>query len=103
MPQIPMNTVPMQPIKPSQAQYIVPQRQQMPAIAQSTQPAVVTQTEVSKPSAICWQCRSPIAGKVIGCPQCGARYCGSDSESCDISSVETCLSCQSPASTFIRE
>ena len=103
MPTIPMNTMPIQPIMPSPTQHRVTQPQPMPTIAQPIQPAVAKQTEVSKPSAICWQCRSPITGKVVGCPQCGARYCGSDSESCNISSLETCLSCQSPASTFISE
>ena len=73
-----------------------------PRLSQAPQ-ATVPIAQVSKPAAICWQCRSPISGKVVGCPQCGARYCGSDSKTCKISDLETCLSCQSPTSGFVSE
>ena len=73
-----------------------------PRLSQAPQ-VTVPIAQVSKPAAICWQCRSPISGKVVGCPQCGARYCGSDSKTCKISDLETCLSCQSPTSGFVSE
>ena len=55
------------------------------------------------PAPICWQCRNPVVGKVVGCPSCGARYCGDETDTCKLSSLEACLSCQSPVSTFVSE
>jgi hypothetical protein len=55
------------------------------------------------PAPICWQCRNPVLGKVVGCPSCGARYCGTETDTCKLSSLETCLSCKSPVSTFVTE
>ena len=55
------------------------------------------------PAPICWQCRNPVVGKVVGCPSCGARYCGTETDTCKLSSLEACLSCQSPVSTFVSE
>ncbi len=52
---------------------------------------------------ICWQCRNPVVGKVVGCPSCGARYCGTETDTCKLSNLDTCLSCHSPASTFVTE
>ncbi|MEC7228529.1 MAG: CARDB domain-containing protein, partial [Candidatus Thermoplasmatota archaeon] len=52
---------------------------------------------------ICWQCRNPVVGKVVGCPSCGARYCGAETDTCKLSNLDTCLSCHSPASTFVTE
>lgn len=68
-----------------------------------SQPAPSTTAQSTKPAPICWQCRSPIVGKIVGCPTCGARYCGDESESCKLSELESCLSCQAPVSTFISE
>ena len=99
---IPINTMHSQTVVPVPAPQITPQSMPKPTLSQPV-PAVKPLAEVNKPAAICWQCRSPIVGKVVGCPQCGARYCGSDSETCKISTLETCLSCQSPSSTFISE
>jgi hypothetical protein len=96
---IPINTMHTQTSIPAPTPQIIPQSISKPQPVPAVKPIVAA----SKPAAICWQCRSPIAGKVVGCPQCGARYCGSDSEVCKISSLETCLSCQSPASSFISE
>ena len=99
---IPINTMHTQTVVPVPAPQITPQSMPKPTLSQPV-PAANPAAEVNKPAAICWQCRSPIAGKVVGCPQCGARYCGSDSATCNISTLETCLSCQSPSSTFISE
>ena len=99
---IPINTMHTQTVIPVPTPQIASQSMPKPTLSQPVQ-AVNTVADVNKPAAICWQCRSPIAGKVVGCPQCGARYCGSDSETCKISTLETCLSCQSPSSTFISE
>ena len=60
-------------------------------------------SQVVTPAPICWNCRKPIDGKVVGCPQCGARYHAESTDGCDIDSVENCLSCQSPSSTFVSE
>jgi len=59
--------------------------------------------EQQKPAPICWMCRGVVNGAVIGCPKCGARYHGETSEDCDMDSLEACLSCQSPSSTFVPE
>tara|TARA_Y100001980_G_C14556130_1_gene346547 strand:- start:4539 stop:9119 length:4581 start_codon:yes stop_codon:yes gene_type:complete len=70
-----------------------------------TPPASVSPPPASKPAqtAICWQCRKPITGAIVGCPKCGARYCGDTSTDCELSNLEGCLSCQSPISTFVSE
>ncbi len=104
MPFLPMpsNTIPNQTMISPPVSQNIPQQLPAPAISQPLQTTTPV-VQAIKPAAICWQCRSPINGKVVGCPQCGARYCGSDSETCKISTLETCLSCQSPASTFISE
>ena len=98
---LPVNTLANQQIIPGQSPMITPQ---VSANAVSIPPPQETITPVQQKQApICWQCRSPIVGKVVGCPKCGARYCGDESESCKISTLEGCLSCQSPVSTFISE
>jgi hypothetical protein len=57
--------------------------------------------EAKAPLPICWSCRSPIGGAVLGCPSCGARYHGEGHESCSISNLEKCISCSGPTSDFI--
>ncbi len=99
-----VNSMRIQSTLPSSPSQSLQQSQSMPAMNQQPAlPAIASHVEASKPAAICWQCRSPIAGKVVGCPQCGARYCGINSETCKITSLETCLNCQSSASNFITE
>ena len=98
---LPVNILANQQIIPGQPPTIVPQVSAKPV---SIPPPQETITPVQQKQApICWQCRSPIVGKVVGCPKCGARYCGDESENCKISTLEACLSCQSPVSTFISE
>ena len=98
---LPVNTLANQQIMPGQSPMVAPQ---VPAQVVSIPPPQETATQVQQKQApICWQCRSPIVGKVVGCPKCGARYCGDESENCKISTLEACLSCQSPVSTFISE
>ena len=99
---IPTNNLPNQPVQAPHGAQPIPQSLLAPAIFQPGQ-RIAAVVEASKPAAMCWQCRSPISGKVIGCPKCGARYCGSDTENCNISRLQTCLGCQSPVSTFISE
>ena len=73
-----------------------------------TQPTVQstispTSTEASNsPPPICWSCRNPIEGVILGCPSCGARYHGEGSESCDVSKLEKCVSCSGSTSEFIE-
>ena len=74
----------------------------VPVVPQPQTSATSAPQQVT-PAPICWQCRNSIAGKVVGCPSCGARYCGDDSPSCKLSELESCLSCQAPVSTFISE
>ena len=71
-------------------------------IATST-PAVKQEVveEAKAPLPICWSCRNPIEGAVLGCPSCGARYHGEGHESCSISNLEKCISCSGPTSDFI--
>tara|TARA_B100000900_G_scaffold263254_2_gene224531 strand:- start:16691 stop:21310 length:4620 start_codon:yes stop_codon:yes gene_type:complete len=57
--------------------------------------------EVQTPPPICWSCRNPIDGAVLGCPSCGARYHGEGHESCNISNLEKCVSCSGTTSDFI--
>ena len=57
--------------------------------------------EVQTPLPICWSCRNPIDGAVLGCPSCGARYHGEGHESCNISNLEKCVSCSGTTSDFI--
>lgn len=61
-----------------------------------------TSEEKKSPPPICWSCRNPIEGSVIGCPSCGARYHGEGHDSCNISSIEKCVSCSEPKSDFIQ-
>lgn len=58
--------------------------------------------ESNSPPPICWSCRNPIEGAVLGCPACGARYHGEGHASCSISSIEKCVSCSGPTSDFIE-
>jgi len=51
---------------------------------------------------ICWSCRNPVEGQVLGCPSCGARYHGSETESCGILQLDNCVSCSSPVTDFIE-
>ena len=81
---------------------VTSQPQIVPVVPQPQTSATSAPQQVT-PAPICWQCRNSIAGKVVGCPSCGARYCGDDSPSCKLSELESCLSCQAPVSTFISE
>ena len=103
-------------LKPSNRQRIAPPMmpfiQPQNAIAQPKPPMVnlspppiqtAPSSQVVTPAPICWNCRKPIDGKVVGCPQCGARYHAESTNGCDIDSLENCLSCQSPSSTFVGE
>ena len=81
-----------------------------PAIAQSSplpiaaKPAVVetNDEQENSPPPICWSCRNPIEGAILGCPSCGARYHGEGHEACDISKIENCVSCSAPTADFIE-
>ena len=81
---------------------VISQPQILPVVPQPQTTATMSPQQAN-PAPICWQCRNSIAGKVVGCPSCGARYCGDDSTSCKLSELESCLSCQAPVSTFISE
>ena len=63
---IPINTMHSQTVVPVPAPQITPQPMPKPTLSQQV-PTVNPAAEVNKPAAICWQCRSPIAGKVVGC------------------------------------
>ncbi len=86
---------------------IAPPLISQPSISQTavkTTPIIVEKEEENqKISPICWSCRNPIETEVLGCPSCGARYHGSDSEGCDISSLKQCVSCAASTSEFIQE
>ena len=96
-PQVPLVN---QPLIPGPQPVVVPKTTPLPPQTQQVAPVA---PQPAKPAPICWQCRSPIVGKIVGCPSCGARYCGDESESCKLSELEECLSCQAPVSTFISE
>ncbi len=70
----------------------------------AVKPAIVeTKSEQeSSPPPICWSCRNPIEGAVLGCPACGARYHGGGNDSCSISNIDKCVSCSGPTSDFIE-
>ena len=103
-PNRPKPTMPVMPLPVpiAQRQQLVPPQPLTPP-PQVIMPIPATTSQPQKQSAICWQCRKPIAGKVVGCPKCGARYCGDESDTCKLSQLESCLSCQSPTSDFISE
>ena len=103
-PNRPKPTMPVMPLPMpiAQRQQLVPPQPLTPA-PQVIMPIPATTPQPQKQTAICWQCRKPIAGKVVGCPKCGARYCGDESDTCKLSQLESCLSCQSPTSDFISE
>ncbi|MBD42702.1 MAG: hypothetical protein CMB09_01150 [Euryarchaeota archaeon] len=103
-------------LKPSKRQQIAPPMmpfiqpqvvtpQPRPPVANLSPPTVTPAptSQVVTPAPVCWNCRKPIEGKVVGCPQCGARYHAESTDGCDINSVQNCLSCQSPSSTFVSE
>jgi hypothetical protein len=103
-------------LKPSNRQQIAPPlmpfiqphnviAQPKPPIINSSVPPIqpAPSSQVATPAPICWNCRKPVEGKVVGCPQCGARYHVESTDDCDIDSLKNCLSCQSPSSTFVSE
>jgi hypothetical protein len=97
-----------QQVAPPMMPFIQPQSaivQPKPPMMNLSVPPVQTTmpSQVVSPAPICWNCRKTIDGKAVGCPQCGARYHAESIDGCDINSVENCLSCQSPSSTFISE
>ena len=97
-----------QQVAPPMMPFIQPQSvtsQPKPPMANLSPPPIKTAptSQVVTPAPICWNCRKQIEGKVVGCPQCGARYHAESTDGCDINSVQNCLSCQSPSSTFVSE
>ena len=93
---------------PPMMPFIQPQNviaQPKPPIVNLSVPPIqpVPSSQVATPAPICWNCRKPVEGKVVGCPQCGARYHVESTDDCDIDSLKNCLSCQSPSSTFVSE
>ena len=58
--------------------------------------------ESQSPPPICWSCRNPVEGAVLGCPSCGARYHGEGHDSCSVSNLENCVSCSGSTSDFIQ-
>jgi len=97
-----------QQVAPPMMPFIQPQvvnSQPRPPVANLSPPTVkpAPTSQVVTPAPVCWNCRKPIEGKVVGCPQCGARYHAESTDGCDINSVQNCLSCQSPSSTFVSE
>jgi hypothetical protein len=75
------------------------------ASGQSADLAVVPEAvkeESQSPPPICWSCRNPVEGAVLGCPSCGARYHGEGHDSCSVSNLENCVSCSGSTSDFIQ-
>ncbi len=72
-----------------------------PALVKPSPNSVVDTKERQLP--VCWNCRDTIIVKAIGCPKCGARYHSQSSDSCNMDDLEFCLSCNSPALTFVSE
>ncbi len=73
--------------------------------AAPTSPAVASATSTATAvtaGPVCWTCRRTITGAAVGCPSCGARYHADSTTGCGAPSEQTCLNCQSPASTFVR-
>ncbi|MEJ6653509.1 MAG: hypothetical protein QNL55_03995, partial [Euryarchaeota archaeon] len=67
------------------------------------QPIIETiQENDSQPVTMCWTCKSSVKENIVGCPSCGARYHGVAIDGCDISQLEHCANCQTPASEFIK-
>ena len=97
-----------QQIAPPMMPFIQPQNviaQPKPPIVNFSVPPIqpAASSQVATPAPICWNCRKPVEGKVVGCPQCGARYHAESTDDCDMASLKNCLSCQSPSSTFVSE
>ena len=74
-----------------------------PPSADSAVVSEVMNEESKSPPPICWSCRNPIEGAVLGCPACGARYHGDGHETCSISDLEKCVSCSGPTSDLIQD
>ena len=88
---LPQITAPLAPVAVTPKPTLAPQIQE-----QNTE-------ESQTPNPICWSCRTPIEGAVVGCPKCGARYHGEGHPTCSISDIQECVSCSGPTSDFIEE
>ena len=54
------------------------------------------------PPPVCWTCRQPVMGAVLGCPSCGARYHADGAGGCTSGLVSVCVNCQASAEHFVQ-
>ena len=64
--------------------------------------SAVAQTPATVPSPTCWSCRQAISGPMLGCPGCGARYHRQDVPSCTSNTLQQCVNCKAPTTTFVQ-
>ena len=62
----------------------------------------VAQTPATVPSPTCWSCRQAINGPMLGCPGCGARYHRQEVPSCTSNTLQQCVNCKAPTTTFVQ-
>jgi len=63
---------------------------------------VLSTSEPDASAPMCWSCRKPISGLMLGCPGCGARYHRSGQENCSASELDQCLNCPTPSTSFVE-
>jgi len=54
------------------------------------------------PPPLCWTCRQPVQGAVLGCPSCGARYHDDGAGGCKGAPDTVCVNCQASAEHFVQ-
>ena len=64
--------------------------------------SAVAQTSATVPSPTCWSCRQAINGPMLGCPGCGARYHRQEVPSCTSNTLQQCVNCKAPTTTFVQ-
>lgn len=81
---------------PLPAQPVAPR---VPAPSLAAPPAQPVAVAPAAPVVPCWSCRAPIAGAMVGCPGCGARFHAGGSAQCTL--PETCPNCSGSAASFV--
>ncbi len=75
----------------------------LPNLTQPIPPFIPVPVEQPKQKGpMCWSCRNEIAGLMLGCPGCGARYHRPDFEACSSDSLTQCANCQTQVSSFVE-